>query len=326
MRCVLLLGLLAAALTPISVAFAQTASNAVPTLPGGPTATPPAPQSASASALAQPDVAFADYQRGFYATALHEAMRRLAANPRDAAAMTLVGQIYLDGFAVKLDHAEADRWFALASNLNNPQASFLLGRAYLEGDGVTKDLDRARELFRKAAAQNNAGALYNLGVMAIQYDRNFVAAASYFQRAAAAGDTESLYALAVLYRSGSGVSQDNAKAAQLMQQAADEHDVDAEVEYGIALFNGDGVPKNEGLAAKYFFLAAAGDNPVAEDRIARMLAAGRGVSQNMVEAMKWWVLARAAGLKDAWLDQKLASLSQQERVALREALRQYAGD
>src|SRR5947209_15060006 len=46
------------------------------------------------------DLAFGAYQRGYYLTALREAEKRLSANPRDAPAMTLIGEIYHDGLAV----------------------------------------------------------------------------------------------------------------------------------------------------------------------------------------------------------------------------------
>ncbi len=46
------------------------------------------------------DLAFGAYQRGNFLYALLEAERRLDANPKDAAAMTLIGEIYRDGAAV----------------------------------------------------------------------------------------------------------------------------------------------------------------------------------------------------------------------------------
>jgi len=39
--------------------------------------------------------------------------------------------------------------------------------------------------------------------------------------------------------------------------------------------------------------------------------------------MKWHLLARAAGLKDAWLESQLATLSTQEKQSVEEAVRHY---
>ena len=54
-----------------------------------------------------PDLAFGAYQRGNFLYALLEAERRLDGNRTDAAAMTLIGEIYHDGVAVVGDDREA---------------------------------------------------------------------------------------------------------------------------------------------------------------------------------------------------------------------------
>ena len=79
-------------------------------------------------------MAFGAYQRGNFLYALMEAERRLDANPKDAAAMTLIGEIYRDGAAVSRDEREASRWYRLASNLGDPQAAYELGVLQLQGD------------------------------------------------------------------------------------------------------------------------------------------------------------------------------------------------
>jgi TPR repeat protein len=89
------------------------------------------------------------------------------------------------------------------------------------------------------------------------------------------------------------------------------------------LFNGEGVPRDEAAGAHLMLKAAARNNPVAQNRVARILATGRGLPKDMVEAMKWHLLARAGGLKDAWLDTQLNSLSPQERQSVEEAVRRY---
>ena len=80
-----------------------------------------------------PDLAFGAYQRGNFLFALREAERRLDENPRDAAAMTLIGVIYRDGAAEGKNDLEASRWFRLASNLGDPQAAYELGALLIAG-------------------------------------------------------------------------------------------------------------------------------------------------------------------------------------------------
>ncbi|VFU07343.1 Sel1 domain protein repeat-containing protein [Methylocella tundrae] len=276
-----------------------------------------------------PDLAFGAYQRGYYVTALAEAMKRIAANPDDAAAMTLVGELYAQGLGVRRDAKEAVRWYKLASDRGDRQATFRLALANLVGDGTAKDRDEAQKLFEKAAAQDHPGALYNLGVMAIENKGgvapDFTKAAKLFEQAADLGDSDAAYALGLLYRNGTGVEKSDERAAEWIARSAKDNNVPAEIEYAIMLFNGVGVPKDETAAAKLFLKAAARDNPVAQNRAARVLAAGRGLPKDMVEAMKWHILARAAGVKDKWLDGELAKLTPKEKEAVQAAVRQYIG-
>ncbi len=325
--------MLAASLAGSWTALAQAPVKPVaPAAPAAPTFTLPPPVAPPLTRPDDPsspvgDAAFAAFQRGYFVTALRESMKRLDANSNDAPAMTLIAELYRVGLGVRRDFAEAARWYKLASDRDDPNASFALGRAYLTGEGVTRDEKAARALFEKAAARNHAGALYNLGVMELDSPvANFQRAADFFRRASEVGDSDATYALAMLYREGTGVPQDRQKAAQLLKAAADERNIAAEVEFGVALFNGDGIVKDEAAAAKYFLRAAARENPIAQNRLARMLSAGRGVQRNLVEAMKWHILARASGLGDEYLDGVLATLPSQQRIAVEEAVRKFVGN
>ena len=271
-----------------------------------------------------PDRAFGAFQRGYFATALKEAMARIAKDPHDGAAMALVGEIYAQGLAVNKDLGEAAKWNRLASQEGNREGTFAYGMALLTGKGAPKDRDAAKVELERAAAAGHPGALYNLGIMAVEGDRkgrDFAKAAELFGKAAEAGDITALEALSALYRQGQGVAQDLPRAMGLLKQAADAKDASAAVQYAIALFNGEGVPRDEQGAARYFLLAATAGNPIAENRLARLYAAGRGVPRNNVEAARWHILARAAGVKDAWLDGTLTALTAAERGKVEEILK-----
>ena len=155
------------------------------------------------------DMAFGAYQRGNFLYALLEAEHRLDANPKDTAAMTLIGQIYRDGAAVPRNNAEASRWYRLASNLGDRQAAYELGAMLVQGEnGVTKDPTAAKAQFERAAAKDHPGALYNLGVMALQgldgKTPDYKQAAEYFLRAAKLGDDDAAYSYGVMLRDGKG--------------------------------------------------------------------------------------------------------------------------
>jgi TPR repeat protein len=322
-------GGICAAVGSMNTAAAQNLGNApaTPTLPstvsGNVIPVPVSPR------LGAPDLAFGAFQRGYYVTAMQEAMKRVESNPDDGAAMTLIAELYAQGLGVRSDPEEAARWLKLGAAQGDRQAIFALGVAELKGEGVPKDRAGAQALFQKAAAQNHPAALYNLGIMALENNTgvapDFQKAARYFKQAAELGDPDGAYGLGVLYRNGTGVEKSDKHAAEWIGRAAEEENVAAEVEYAIMLFNGIGVDKDESAAARLFLKAAARNNPVAQNRVARLLASGRGIQKNMIDAMKWHLLARDAGLNDAWLDGKLTELSQADREAVNAAVHQYVG-
>jgi TPR repeat protein len=270
------------------------------------------------------DLAYAAYQRGYFRTALQEAMKRLDRNKADTAAMTLVGELFKEGFGVRRDLAEAARWFRLAAERGNVQAQFALAMASLSGTGVPQDRAAATALLEKAAAAGHAGALFNLGILAIDGEKqDFSRAADFFRRAAEGGNVDGAYSLALLYREGRGVMRDNAAAARWMKRAADERIAAAEVEYAIMLFNGEGVARDEAGAAKLFLRAAYRNNPVAMNRLARLYLAGRGIAKDEIEAMKWHILARAVGLNDDRLDAVLKGMNVRDMAIVEERVRQF---
>jgi TPR repeat protein len=274
------------------------------------------------------DLAFGAYQRGYYISAMREAEKRLNADPKDAAAMTLIGEIYHDGLALKRDDEEAARWWRLAANLGNPQGAFEYGVALLSGSGVKADKAAAAAEFAKAAEQGLSGALYNLGVLALQGvpgDKpDYAAAAGYFRRGAEAGDGNSAYSLGVLLREGKGVALDTDAAAKWLKRASDEGIAAGQVEYAIMLFNGVGVEKDEPGAARIFRLAAARRNPIAQNRLAHMYLMGRGVPKDIVRAALWSGFAKAAGLKDEKLDADIGTLTQPQLDEVQKLARQEA--
>jgi uncharacterized protein len=276
------------------------------------------------------DLAFGAYQRGNFLYALLEAERRLDANPKDAAAMTLIGEIYRDGAAVPRNNAEASRWYRLASNLGDRQAAYELGVMLIQGvDGVAKDPAEAKAQFERAAAKNHPGALYNLGVMALQGQDgktpDYKLAAQYFLRAANAGDDDAAYSYGVMLRDGKGAPQNIAEAVRWLKRAADDGIIAGQVEYAIMLFNGEGVKKDEAEAAKVLLTAASRGNPIAQNRIAHLYLSGQGLPRDLAKAAAWNSFAKAGGLKDDGLDVATANLTLDERRRFTRMVHELAG-
>ncbi len=277
-----------------------------------------------------PDLAFGAYQRGNFLYALREAERRLDDNPKDAAAMALIGSIYRDGAAVGRNDLEASRWYRLASNLGNAGAAYELGVLLLQGaPNLPKDQAAAKAQFERAAAKDHAGALYNLGVMALDssngHKPDFEAAAEYFKRAALAGDDNGAYSYGVMLREGKGVQRNATEGAHWLKRASDFGVIAGQVEYAIILFNGDGIPKNEAEAVQVLRTAAIRGNPIAQNRLAHLYVVGRDVPRDLARAAAWNALAKGAGLADADLDASTMNLTEDERKRFIAMMRTQSG-
>jgi uncharacterized protein len=321
---------LALALSFSPAAFAQTPHPSLMTPPAGaaPRETMPPPLPPRADGVPA-DLAFGAYQRGNFLYALLEAERRIDANPKDAAAMTLIGVIYRDGAAVPRSDKDAASWFRLASNLGDPQAAYELGVLLLEGaKGVKKDPAGAKAQFERAAAKNHPGALYNLGVMALHGTDgkpDYKQAAQYFLRAANAGDDDAAYSYGVMLRDGKGVPQNIPEAVHWLKRASDDGVIAGQVEYAIMLFNGDGVKRDEVAAAKILLTAAARGNPIAQNRVAHLYAKGEVLPKDLAKAAAWNSFAKAGGLKDNELDVETANLTLDERRRFTKMVHELAG-
>lgn len=261
------------------------------------------------------DAAYGAYQRGRYITAFREATKRIEANPKDAAAMTLLGELYNQGLGIKPDPRRAHEWYRLAALENDANAMASLGLMAMDGRGQPKDQKAGRAWLEGAARKGQPSACYNLALIQLAGSRpeDLAAAVANFRIAAEAEVPAAQYALGVLYLQGKGVDRDTTQAAQWFRRAADNGDLGAEVEFAIRLFNGDGVPKDEARAARYFLHAAQRGNAIAQNRIAKLYVAGRGVPKNLVEAAAWNLAAASQGRSDAGLDGATAGLNPEER-------------
>ncbi len=276
---------------------------------------------AAAPVSAAPDFAFGAYQRGDFTGAMREAKKRLADNPKDAAALTLIGRLYAEGAGVAPDRKQALDWFRRAADLGDAQGCYLYGAGLLADSPGSKERASAKAYLDKAAAQNHAAALNLLGEMALAGGGaavpDFEKALELFRRAAERGDADAKYALGELYKHGKGVAKDDGEAANWFQAAADDDHAAAMVELAILKFNGSGVERDPAGAVKLFRRAAEQGNAVAQNRLAYLLAQGRGVEPDLTQANEWRDRARRAGLKDAALDELLINLGVGKKPAPR---------
>src|ERR1700694_5952158 len=223
---------------------------AFPVLAQGPKAKPKAAAPAQ-SALPTPtspdaDLAFGAFQRGYYLTAFAEATKRVEKS--DAKAMTLLAELYANGFGIGQDDRKAVEWYQLAADRGDREAMFALAMFRLTGRGGPRNRDDTARLLAASARLGHPAANYDLALLYLegqQFPQDFVRAAELFRNAANAGNPEAQYALGTLYKEGRGVAKDAREAARLFAAAALADNLDAQTEYAIMLFNGEGVAKDE---------------------------------------------------------------------------------
>jgi hypothetical protein len=311
----------ALAVTLAPGALAQTGAPAKPQ-PAG----PPKPQAQMATG-AVPDLAYAAYQRGLYVAARTEALARIGNNSGDAAALTLLGELFNQGLGVAQDPVKAAEWYRRAAGHGDARALAALGLMALDGRGMAKNPQQGKAWLEQAAAKGEPVAAYNVALLLLSSGAgdDLRRAVDLLRSAALAEIGDAQHALGVLYLRGRGVERDSVEAARWLRKAADNGNTAGEVEYAILLFNGDGVTADEALAARYFRRAAVKGNAVAQNRLARLYVVGRGVPRNLVESAVWHLVASGQGLTDNWLDSALRDLSAEDRAKAERLAAQRAG-
>ena len=130
------------------------------------------------------------YKLGDYEAALGLWMP--LAETGNSSAQVLIGLMYNQGHAVKLDRSEAAKWYALASEQGNAAAQWRLAILHYHGSGLKQDYQKAADLYRSAAKQ---GDFYSQKALAVMYTkglgvpRDYVLAYSWFQIASDNGLT-----------------------------------------------------------------------------------------------------------------------------------------
>ncbi len=265
-----------------------------------------------------PGLAYAAYQRGYYLSAFDLATKLAASGERSA--MTLLGELYLNGQGVPQDVKDAANWFQLAADKGDPEAQFSLGLLYARGRGVEKNVKKAAELFTKAADSGQKNAQFNLAYMALQGQevrRDVTRALDLFTKSAKQGLADSQYALATLYQSNLFPVPNLEQASYWMHKAAQNGFTDAQLEYGLMLFKGRGVKKDYGAAQAWIEQAANAGHVIAQNRLARILAQGFDKPPEPVKAARYYLLSKRAGLNDDWLEtffQKLPNADKEKAL------------
>ena len=183
---------------------------------------------------------------------------RHSAEAGDALAMMRLGFCYeFSKGGVRVDFAEAARWYTRATEARNPpaEAYYNLAVSYYRGDGVLKNLPEAARLFRIAAEMGHAHAQNRLGLCLQQGEGvpyNPVEAFTWLKRAADSGHADAQCNVGAALLTGLGVPEDKAAAVVYFRRGADEGVAEAMFNLGVCYYNGDGVPRDMPQAVAWY--------------------------------------------------------------------------
>lgn len=204
-----------------------------------------------------------------------EALRILTplAEQGDAKAQYNLALFYQHGAGVEKSHAKALEWLEKAAAQHLPDAQLALGEALLYGEnGMTTydapamqeqstppqaQRERGIALITQAAEQNLPHAQERLGQLWLNGWRvseprgDVKQAAHWLAKAAANGNADAQYSLALLYRDGEGVTRDCDQALQWFEKAGDQGDWAAYGEISRMYARGICVAPNAEEAAKW---------------------------------------------------------------------------
>jgi TPR repeat protein len=89
----------------------------------------------------------------------------ISAKSGDVDSQMILGEMYLDGVGVDVDHQKAFYWLSKAANAGDMEAQYLLGFMYENGLKVATNIKRATKWYTKAALQGDVLSQYNLAII-----------------------------------------------------------------------------------------------------------------------------------------------------------------
>lgn len=172
---------------------------------------------------------------------------------------------------------------------------------------------------RQAAAQGDPNALF---AVAVRYTEgkgvtpDLAEAARYYRRAAEAGLAPAQYRLGSLYEKGRGVERDLEAARDWYARAAKQGN--AKASHNLAVLYAEGISGNPEFrdAAHWFKTAANFGLTDSQYNLGILYARGLGLEKNLVESYKWFALAAEQGDADAANKRdELANMLSKEQLA-----------
>ncbi len=244
---------------------------------------------------------------------------RAARTGEDAAAMTALGAMLMQGDGVDQDAVLAVEWLVRATEKNYAEAQWRLGLAFARGDGVMKNSAEAARLLQLSVAQGSREAQYHWAQLLEQQSnqaRDRAEALRLYEAAAQQGHLPAQLHLARALRADEVIQvadQDDdttlalrkitrrrtaphlVRALSFFRMAADQGHPDAQFEVGQMYAQGLGTAQQFEAAAEWYLLAAKQGHAKAQFHLGFLYAHGQGVEQDYAKAYQWYCISEQCG-------------------------------
>ena len=148
-------------------------------------------------------------------------LKRAVAEGDEPDALSVLGQMYLNGDEVDKDVALAVEYLEMAADLGHPEAQTCLGKLYTFGsEDVVQDVELGVEWLEEAEEQGNADAQATLG-RHYHETEDYEKSISYWEKAAEQGHPGAQFGLGVCYSNGFGVEQNVETSLDFLLEAAE---------------------------------------------------------------------------------------------------------
>ncbi|ABM45659.1 hypothetical protein X471_00808 [Bartonella bacilliformis str. Heidi Mejia] len=272
------------------------------------------------------DEAYDYYVQGFYLKAFRAALRRAENN--DPKAQTLVGKMYMEGYAVTQDGARAALWFGRAAKQGDPHAQLRYGLMLFNGNFVKKNEEEGEKLIHEAMQAGLKEAYFYCGQLLLyktmrekenlkgvaaadDNDENSDKALAFFLKGAALGDAEAAFAAAQILAVGTmKYPRHDHYARRLMTIAAQKKHVMAQMMLAQWLLQGRGGEADFKEAFSLLYDNALKRVMPAQVNLARVYRDGLGVEGDIVTAAAWYLVVKSGKGQAADLEMMLEGMSQ----------------
>lgn len=271
---------------------------------------------------------------GHYETELAESFEIISELAKSGvpASQNTLGCMYRDGNKVKKDMESAKYWFKEAAERNHDLAKINLADIILD-DGSPESLEEAMDLYMSAAGRGNREARTKLSRLLAKESQNVnkevvedfkgllssnnprlyyeyadlilktawdnenrEEAYGWFKKASEYGHSVAMYEIALMYRDGKGLPQDDSEFIHWLKKAAEHNHSHAQLMLGNMYRDGIKVDHDIEEAFTWYRMAAKNNNLDAIYQVAMMYRKGTGTIEDRNESERWLKLYAQHGL------------------------------